>query len=97
MKHGQITSSMNIVATDKPGQLTGSTTGGCCKEAETDHLQSMQSSTQHPTEGHTEGADVLKLRETWINTCLYNQRNNDGIINDFQVTNWTGQKRKDTF
>lgn len=58
MKHGQITSLINIMATDKPGPLTGSMTGGCCKEAETDHLQSMQSSTQHPAEGHTEGADV---------------------------------------
>lgn len=33
MKHGEITSLMNIMATDKPGQLMGSMTGGCCKEA----------------------------------------------------------------
>lgn len=38
------------MATDKPGQWMGNITGGCCKGAQKDHLQSMQSSTQHPNE-----------------------------------------------
>lgn len=37
-----------------------------------DHLQSMQSSTQHPNEElcWKKLTILVKLRETWISTCL---------------------------
>lgn len=47
---GGMTSLLNIMVTDKPGQRMGNMKGGCCEGADKDHLQSMQSSTQHPDE-----------------------------------------------
>lgn len=52
------------VATDlEPRGLMGSLSAGCCTRAWKDHLQSMQSSTQHPNEeADGRNLDVLTQR-----------------------------------
>lgn len=62
------------MVTDKPGQWMLSVTGGgggCCKGAYKDHLQSMQSSTQHPNEEITWREQTILVTERNLDRHMF--------------------------